>query len=125
MLYMMCVDVFVMRSSRMALEHKGELLLRGAFRKIAYDQYYFGEVSETARKSFIPFDCSELRSNIESTIYAASQSYTVVGLTCDLNQLTLVLREKVKLPFSPPIFQDVRPQVFSYTKGGVQRIGPS
>ena len=133
-LYMVIVDIYVMRETQIALDRKGELLLRSAFREVAYDKYYFEEISipsnlehhnsflNSTNRVFVPFNCSDLLTNIALSSSTVDNTFSIIRSDCESNQLTLVLGEQVKLPFVLPIFNEFKPQVLSFTRGGVQRI---
>ena len=133
-LYMVIVDIYVMRDTQIALDRKGELLLRSAFREVAYDKYYFEEISipsnlehhnsffNSTNRVFVPFNCSDLLTNIALSSSTVDNTFSIIRSDCESNQLTLVLGEQVKLPFVLPIFNEFKPQVLSFTRGGVQRM---
>lgn len=133
-LYMVIVDIYVMRETQIALDRKGELLLRSAFHEVAYDKYYFEEISipsnlehhnslfNSTNRVFVPFNCSDLLTNIALSSSTVDNTFSIIRSDCESNQLTLVLGEQVKLPFVLPIFNGFKPQVLSFTRGGVQRM---
>ena len=123
-LYMICVDIYVLKEKRLSLESTGEQLLSNAYQNLDYDHYFFDRPRKSVEKTedFVAFDCSELITNVKSLSKYLDPKITIVTLECDFSILRIMLSEEVVIPFNLPVFRGYRPQVLAYVSGGVQRL---
>ena len=123
--FMLSFDIYTMKVSRLKLESLGEELLSSLYTSIDYESYYFDSGIEHYFDSGIervPFSCSELLNNFENSIVSLTIKVKVVSQTCENGRLSMILGQRVELPFLPNVFHEFQPEVRAYISGEMRLL---
>ena len=115
--FMLSFDIYTMKVSRLKLESLGEELLSSLYNSIDYERYYF-----EAGRELVPFSCSELTNNLENSIVSLATKVKVVSQSCENGRLSMILGQRVELPFLPNLFREFQPEVRAYISGEMRLL---
>ena len=115
--FMFSFDIYTMKVSRLKLESLGEEILSSLYTSIDYERYYFDSGSER-----VPFSCSELTNNLQNSIVSLATKVKVVSQSCENGRLSMILGQRVELPFLPNLFREFQPEVRAYISGEMRLL---
>lgn len=128
--YMIAIDVFSLRYTKVNLERLGEDLVSEVVREISYQEYYFGQIyngnqqrnTDSASRVFIPITCPEVLTKLYNLARNLPRNTRLLSADCAMNQLRLSITKRVDLPYFPRSLVNFQPDVIAYVGGGLQRI---
>ncbi len=108
----------------MKLEQWGEEFISSLFQEISYQDYFFDsdELLKDDARSFVNVGCTNLLLQIQKKLNQVHPNKRFIATKCDAGRISLVIEEKIRLPFTPQGLSNFEPRVTAHVEAGLQRV---
>lgn len=122
--YIVAVNIYFLGASKIKLEQWGEEFISSLFQEISYQEYFF-DADEPIRddvRSFVYVGCTDLLLQIQRKLNEVDPNRRFISARCAAGRISIVIEERVKLPFAPQGLSNFEPRVTAYVEAGLQRV---